>query len=279
MKVVIAYVPVIHEGYLKFFMKHADAQTLYILGRGLIQGFRPLVKDIRAVDSEIIASFIRTLMIFPEVIVLEKGRINRIKNEKPVIVMPDEEECREIAERHFSNVEVIFDPVFLRWDKKRSISKDPVSPAKIISVEEVDRKMMSLALMEARRSVDWWRQVGAVVAKDGVPLLGAIHNEHVPTRHALMVFGDPRGNFKRGVHLEASTVLHSEAAIIAWAARSNDISLLEADIYVTTFPCPPCAKLIAYSGIRRLFYADGYAVLDGEDILKSQGVEIIQVKM
>ena len=47
---------------------------------------------------------------------------------------------------------------------------------------------------------------------------------------------------------------------------------------VTDFPCPPCAKLVAYSGIKKLFYLKGYAMLDGERILKDAGVEIIKIK-
>jgi dCMP deaminase len=88
--------------------------------------------------------------------------------------------------------------------------------------------------------------------------------------------GDPRGNFKAGQHLESSLALHAEASIVAQAAKSG-ISLEGADIYVDTFPCPPCAKQLAYSGIKTLCYRNGYAVLDGERILKSQGVKIIFV--
>jgi dCMP deaminase len=278
MKIVIAYVPVLHEGYHKFFLRHKDAEILYVLGPSLIGDFRPLVKDIRAIDSHIIAPLIRLLSIFPQTFVLEKNQIQYALKDKPEVVMPDEIECVQIASEYFGDLDVTFDPVFLRWDKKNSISRDPVQPVRIISQIDADKEMMSLASDEARRSVDWWRQVGAVVARNGTLLVGAFHNKHVPTNHALMVFGDPRASFKRGIHLEASTVLHSEAAVIAWAARDQGISLLGADLYVTTFPCPPCAKLIAYSGVKRLFYRDGYAVLDGQDSLESQGVEIIQVQ-
>ncbi len=71
--------------------------------------------------------------------------------------------------------------------------------------------------------------------------------------------------------------MHSEAGAIAEAARKG-ISLEGADLYVTTFPCPPCGKLIAYSGIKRVFYKNGYGVLDSERILKDKGVEIIKVE-
>ena len=49
-------------------------------------------------------------------------------------------------------------------------------------------------------------------------------------------------------------------------------------MYVTTFPCPTCAKLIAYSGIKKLYAGGGYAVLDGELVLKAKGVKIIFVE-
>ena len=73
-------------------------------------------------------------------------------------------------------------------------------------------------------------------------------------------------------------VCGAEAQLVAAAAKQG-ISLEGASMYVTTFPCPPCAKLVAYSGIKKLYYADGYGVLDGERVLKSQGVEIVFVKM
>ena len=50
-------------------------------------------------------------------------------------------------------------------------------------------------------------------------------------------------------------------------------------MYVTVFPCPPCAKIVAFSGIRKLYYAGGYSVLGQENILKSRGVEIIYVDL
>jgi dCMP deaminase len=48
-------------------------------------------------------------------------------------------------------------------------------------------------------------------------------------------------------------------------------------MYVTDFPCPPCAKLIAGAGIARLYFRTGYAVLDGQDVLEQAGVEVVQV--
>ena len=47
------------------------------------------------------------------------------------------------------------------------------------------------------------------------------------------------------------------------------IALEGAEIYVSDFPCPPCAKTIARAGLKRCYFFKGYGVLDGEEILKN----------
>jgi dCMP deaminase len=130
--------------------------------------------------------------------------------------------------------------------------------------------------MEAGKSSDWWRHVASAIVKDGKVLLVA-HNHHIPSAQTPYIQGDPRSDFQKGVNLELSTAIHSEASLIAQAAEKG-ISLRGASVYVTTFPCPPCAKLIAYSGIKKVYYSSGYGVLDGESVLKVKGVEIIFVE-
>lgn len=88
--------------------------------------------------------------------------------------------------------------------------------------------------------------------------------------------GDPRSNFFQGVGLDLSTATHAEAGLIAAAARAGR-STDGATMFVTTYPCPPCAKLIAGAGIARLYYRDGYAVLDGADVLAAAGIEVVHV--
>ncbi|MCR4286249.1 MAG: hypothetical protein NUW00_05120, partial [Candidatus Kaiserbacteria bacterium] len=101
------------------------------------------------------------------------------------------------------------------------------------------------------------------------------HNEHVPTEYTPYINGDPRDSIKAGTHSEFSSVIHSEKAVFAEVLRPV---LLGADLYVTVFPCPDCAKLIAFSGVRRLFFRGGHASLDGAKILKKKGIEIIKVE-
>jgi dCMP deaminase len=127
----------------------------------------------------------------------------------------------------------------------------------------------------AGRSSDWWRQVGAIAWRDAV-VLGAAWNHHGPTEYAPYTDGDPRDGFSRGVRADLSTAIHAEASVVANAARDG-ISLDGAEIYVTTFPCPACARLIAESGFRRCYFSGAYSVLDGDAVLRAAGVELLWV--
>jgi len=273
---VVAYVPVLHEGYRAFFERHKDARSLFIFGPEVIAGFSVLAKEIRQLDPVLMAEAIRSLRIFERVEVLDKKSIEKLATERTSLIMPDEDVTKALVETHFKDNQVTFDSVFLRWDKHNSLKEKPVVPEERISREEFDRRIMEILGKEAAKSSDIWRHVGAAITKEGKVLMQA-HNHHVPSEHMPYVNGDPRNNFSKGDHIEMSTALHAEAGLIAEAARQGT-SLEGGSMYVTVFPCPPCAKLVAYSGIKTLYCAGGYGVLDGEDILKSQGVKIIFVE-
>ncbi len=53
--------------------------------------------------------------------------------------------------------------------------------------------------------------------------------------------------------------VHAEANAIAQAARVG-VSLAGADLYVNTFPCWPCFRLLTSVGIRSVFYDEAYRV-------------------
>ena len=100
-------------------------------------------------------------------------------------------------------------------------------------------------------------------------------NVHHPHPLSPYLVGDPRANLHKGVGLELSTATHAEARLIGEAARAGKATE-GATMFVTDFPCPPCAKLIAAAGIAKLYFIEGYAVLDGQDVLDAAGVEIVQ---
>ena len=78
------------------------------------------------------------------------------------------------------------------------------------------------------------------------------------------------------MEVELSTAIHAEAAVVGQAAREG-VRLLGADLYVSTFPCPGCARLVAAAGFARCFFAGPYALLDGDELLRRAGVELVWV--
>lgn len=275
-KIILAYIPVLHEGYRRFLATYQDAD-LFIFGPELMAEFSQLAKEIRQLDPELVRKSILSWGIIKNVSIANKKEIQKIKDGADEIIMPDEDITWELKKKYFSGKKIIFDTIFLRWNKHNTTKEAEVHFDRKVSREAFDKEMILLADQEGQKSSDWWRRIGSVVVKNGKIILSA-HNKHVPSEYTPYVDGDPRSNFHKGDHLELSTAIHSEAAAIAEAAKRG-ISLEEASIYVTTFPCSPCAKLIAYSGIKKIYYNIGYGVLDGESVLKSHGVEIIFVDM
>ena len=135
--------------------------------------------------------------------------------------------------------------------------------------------IMGKALVLADKSPDWWRQVATLLVREGDIVLGA-YNRHMPSDQAAYILGDPRSNFEAGEHIDMSLALHSEVGVLVAAGRER-ICYKDFDMFVTTFPCPPCAYAIAESGIRRLFYRDGYSLIAGADSIRAKGIEIIRV--
>ncbi len=290
-KIIVAYIPVLHEGYKRLFEKHHDASQLFLLGEKITSNFRQLTKDIRALKPELIKKSIEAWGRFEKVeIVDEEGLADLAQIRQTTvaesagleIIMPDEDIMHELTEKFLpaeslskNNIKLTFDSIFLRWDKHSSFKNNPIEADQKTSIKESDRKIISLLRTEADKSSDFWRQIGAAIVKDG-KIVSMTHNRSVPVEGLNYTEGDPRSDFHKGVNVELSLVFHCEAALIAEAAKKG-ISLEGAELFVTTFPCPPCAKLVAYSGIKKIYYADGYGVLDGERVLKSQGVEVVFV--
>jgi dCMP deaminase len=200
--------------------------------------------------------------------------------------MPAEDISYRLTERFFERCDVRFDTVFLRWDKTRTAQLLAPRPDRVAATREALADLGPTAREElaelapaaesaAAGSVDWWRRVGAAIRLPSGEMRAA-RNVHEPHPLSPYAVGDPRANFHKGVALELSTATHAEARLIAEAARDG-LPTRGAVLYVTDFPCPPCAKLIAAAGIAKLYYREGYAVLDGQDVLQASGVEVLQV--
>jgi dCMP deaminase len=110
-------------------------------------------------------------------------------------------------------------------------------------------------------------KVGAIVVKNGSILAHGWN-------------GTPSGFRTNVCELEDGTtspfVLHAEQNVLVKMAKSTE-SIEGAEIFCTHSPCPECSKLLAQSGIKKVYYKHKYRITEGLDVLSQLGVETEQV--
>lgn len=272
----LMYMPVIHAGYERLLERYPLTELL-VLGTSFAADFPVIRKDRRALAPARAVEYVKAVHSI-DAKVVEAGDLPEAVTAE-ILVVPNEALMRAIVGRYKlrQRAKVRYEDTFLRWDKNRSESyQDPEFDASV-TVDELIAKHSKRALRLGERSSDWWRQVGAIAAR-GPKVLVEAYNEHRPTEYAPYIHGDPRDEFSQGVRIDLSTAMHAEAALVAEAARKG-LSLKDADLYVSTFPCPNCAKLIAAAGFSRCYFVSGYAMLDGVDVLRAAGVQLVRVRL
>lgn len=272
--ILLAYVPVLHRGYTELFRNLSSVDTMYVLGSDVLADIDYLRKELRALVPEEAVCAINAQGIFSHVTVIHKPDLLMLNSRGRCLIMPDEDVSHTVGERFLNKATITFKPVFLRWHRDNADLPQTVAGVRV-SVSPDDIAFMRIAYDEAVRSPDVWRHVGAVLVQNG-KVLAKASNQPLTTQNTPWAEGDPRAVFNRGVRIEMSTFMHAEARLVANAAKQGTI-LKGTAMYVTTFPCPPCAMLLAESGVSRCFYTEGYALLDGARVLGDAGVDLLHV--
>lgn len=284
-KAAILYIPVLHMGYIQFIRKLPKETWVFVVSDEILQSLGDNFDYIRRKDalravhpSEMVSALRSQKLCDNEVFLLHNNLLKSLTEDQAQLQLycPDEDVSRAVVETYFSNAQVEYLPIHVRWHRNNVAEEQAVKTHRTVTLASFDAELMELAEMEAERSLDWWRQVGAVLVPKEGDVLSA-HNTHAPDAQTPYVFGDPRSIFKRGVRLDLSTAEHAEAIVIGEAARRG-IETKGGTLYVTTFPCPTCAMLIARAGIARCYFSSGYAVLEGERVLKDKGIELVRIK-
>lgn len=278
MKYLLVYLPVIHRGYLNFFEKYPGADIL-ILDESLVElidaEFDYLRKEIRSLSPQQALTSLQALLPSRNSSLLPAQSLQKLNNSKNELILPNEDIFRWLAKKHLDTANITFDSTFLRWNRDNTLKKRPLDQDSKIA------QVVQEAQQKAALSSDWWRQVGSAIFSEtanGIVknITVSTQNKHLPHERAPYFDSDPRNSFHKGEHIELSTAIHAEAAAIAWCANEG-ISTKNKSMYVTTFPCPVCAKLIAQSGINKLYYSEGYSMLDGEKVLGAANILIIKL--
>jgi dCMP deaminase len=131
------------------------------------------------------------------------------------------------------------------------------------------RYFMNIATQVATRATCTRKHVGAVIVRDRTILSTGYNGSIRGLPHCEDV-----GCVVEDGHC-VSTV-HAEANAILQAAR-NGVAIGDAEIYTTASPCWPCFKLIANSGIRRVYYGEFYRDEKSLAVAREAGIELIDL--
>ena len=113
-----------------------------------------------------------------------------------------------------------------------------------------DEYFMRIAVQVATRSTCDRKHVGAVIVRDKTILSTGYNGSIRGLPHC-----DEAGHMMENDHCVAT--VHAEANAIIQAAK-NGVAIDNADIYISASPCWNCFKLIANSGLKKIYYHEFY---------------------
>lgn len=277
---------VFHRGYISFLndIKKDKLELVFfvgILNDELIKELTSLEPDIRKVPIEDVKQIVKSYLDIEKYFSVGTDNfseiVDNLKPDKIYILRGDKGEDfanKYLTDNKYKNITEFYD-IRLRWsDDKVQEFKKEVSD---LSREEVveHQGFMNEALKEAEKSKCWWRQVGAVAIKDKEVIFRGF-NKMLPSEDECYKIGCIRDSIKPGKSPEVCSVTHAEASIISLAANKGT-SLKDTTLYVTHFPCPACAKLVALAGFKKIVYTRGSSVFDGERVISSRGIDIVKI--
>jgi dCMP deaminase len=109
-----------------------------------------------------------------------------------------------------------------------------------------DEYFMSIALLGAQRSPCQRLHVGSVIVKN---------NRLISMGYNGFISGAPHISRVKDDHEQS--IIHSEVNALADCAKRG-VSLFEAKIYITHYPCLNCFRSIAACGIKEIIYLENY---------------------
>lgn len=126
---------------------------------------------------------------------------------------------------------------------------------------------MNIADQVATRSTCDRKHVGAVIVRDKTILSTGYNGSLRGAPHC-----DDVGHDMEGDHCVRT--VHAEANAIAQAAK-HGVMIDRAEMYVTASPCLTCFKLVANSGITKIYYKEFYRDQRITEYARQAGLELI----
>jgi dCMP deaminase len=156
--------------------------------------------------------------------------------------------------------------------KKRAQQQQPPPPPPPPAPMRIswEKYFMNLARVISTRSTCSKLQVGAVIVRDKTIL---------STGYNGAISGLPHCNthgHKLSKNSSYSRDVHAEQNAIAQAAR-NGTSINKAEMFVTVSPCWNCFKIIANSGIKKIYFLKAHEDREPFLVASSTGIKLFQI--
>jgi len=118
-----------------------------------------------------------------------------------------------------------------------------------------DHELLRLAISEAETgAAEGGVPIGAALVSDDGTLLGSGHNRRMQ---------------------DGSVIRHGETDALERAGRQHASVYATSTIYTTLSPCSMCTGAILLYGIPRVVIGENDTFMGEEDLLRSQGVEVV----
>ncbi len=129
---------------------------------------------------------------------------------------------------------------------------------------------MNIAREAATRSTCDRKNVGAVIVRERTILSTGYNGSIRGMPHC-----DEVGHLIENGHCVGT--IHAEANAIIQAAK-NGVNINGSEMYTTASPCWTCFKLIANSGIRRIYYGEFYRDKRSLEVATRLDIELIDLR-
>lgn len=142
---------------------------------------------------------------------------------------------------------------------------------------EEDVNFMTQAENLISESNCWWKANACVFVRDSKAVVSAVSSNPWCTNCKALPINQSEINLRQGERLDFCDAVHAERLAIAKASRTG-ISLKGSKIYVTSFPCEECSKVLIPAGVETVvFRKDSYGLKDAE-LLTKNGVNLLRVR-
>lgn len=144
-------------------------------------------------------------------------------------------------------------------------------------MDKIIKNFMDYATWISGKSTCLRRKVGAVIVKEDVILSCGYNGAPAPTTLCCETGClRQKNNVPSGQRHELCRGVHAEQSAINQAAKYG-ISLDQAILYCTTYPCSMCAKSIINSGIKKVYYQESYPDPLAKALFAETDIELICV--